>query len=142
MYQAASTMTDTGGTSRLVTFNSANLACGQGLATTDAGIMIGTGTTVVAMTDTKLVTQVTTNITYGASVITAENPNASTWRAAIARPFTNSTGSVLNVTEVGLVSRGYDGSANRNFIIDRTLYSISIPNGATVTITYRITITL
>jgi len=139
MAQAGETVKDITATDRAAIANALNLACNAALADTALGIVIGTGTNAVTMTDYQLKTQVTTNITHNAVTFAVENPSASTWRIAIARGFINNTGTTLNIREVGLYFR--DGPGNR-YCADRTLYSVDVPNGQTVTLTYRITITL
>lgn len=134
-------MTDTGGTAtRSLTQSGNNFYAAAAAASTVAGIQIGTGTTPVAMTDIKIETQSVTNVAYGICVVSVENPDASTWRSVVTRTFTNNTGSVLNITEIALVCWG--GNTPWFFCIDHTLYSVSVPSGSSVTLTYRITISL
>lgn len=109
---------------------------------TNYGIVVGTGTDAVTMTDTKLQTQVTTNIAHGITSFLLENPDAATWRAAITRTITNNTGVTLNITEVGLYVATNAAPGTNVVCADRTLYSVSIPNGEVLALTYRITITL
>jgi len=111
------------------------------LAATTLGILIGTGTTPVTMTDYKLETQVTTNITHAVVTFAIENPDSSTWRLAIARVLTNNTGASLGIREVALYVTAGTGSALK-FCADHTLYSVDVPNGVGVTLTYRITVSL
>lgn len=113
----------------------------NGLATvTDKGIVIGTGTDAVTMTDYKLKTQVTTNITHAVTTFAVENPDANTYRLAITRVFTNNTGASLGIREVAIY--GELGASAKRFCFDHTLYSVDVPNGVGVTLTYRITVTL
>jgi len=109
-------------------------------ADTVKGIVIGTGTNPVAMADYKLQTQVTTNITHSVVSFAVENPDANTWRVAISRIFTNQTGASLGIREVGLYNK--IGVVPAAICLDRTLYSVDVPNGVAVTLTYRITVTL
>lgn len=107
---------------------------------TASSIVIGTGTTPVAMDDYKLETQVSTNITHPADAVAVENPDASTWRVSIARAFTNNTGASLGIREVALY---WDESSGVDPVcLDHTLYSVDVPNGVCVTLTYRITVSL
>lgn len=111
-----------------------------GIDITTWGILIGTGTTAVTMTDYKLVTQVSANVAHGAVSLAVENPDAATWRLAISRAFTNNTGASLGIREVAIY---FDPGAWAEMIcLDRTLYSVDVPNGVAVTFTYRITVTL
>jgi len=109
-------------------------------ADTIKGIVIGTGTNPVTMTDYKLQTQVTTNITHGTTTFAVENPDANTWRLTIARIFTNNTGGTLNIREVGLYNKVVVVAAA--ICLDRSLYSVNVANSVAITLTYRITATL
>lgn len=107
---------------------------------TNNGIVIGSGTTAVVMTDYKLETQIITNVAHAAQAIALENPNASTWRISLSRIFTNNTGGVLAIKEVGLYVIAVT-SAN-HFCAERTLYAVDVPDGYPITFQYKITITL
>jgi hypothetical protein len=140
MDTAARTIKDTVGTDRNVTANvyafQLSLVAGQ----TDRGIVIGTNATAVTMADNKLAAQVTANVTHSAGTVALENPDASTWRVSIERVFTNNTAGTLQIREVGLYTM--ESATPYYFCIDRTLYSVDVPVGIQVTLTYRITITL
>lgn len=106
---------------------------------TTYGIVIGDGdTNPVAMDDYKLENRILTNIVHGAPLFATENPNLSTWRTMVTRGFTNNTGAIVNVKEVGL----YVHPGTSYYCIDRTLYEVSFATGETLTLTYRFTITL
>ena len=138
--QAAQTIKDTAGVDKLMYASLPSFAANAPAATTTYGLVIGTGTDPVTMADNKLQTQVTTNITHQAGTFLLENPDASTWRVACTRVFTNGTGATLEIKEVALYT---NNTANGyKFCFDRALYSVSVPNGENVSITYRITITL
>jgi len=107
---------------------------------TTKGILIGSGTTPVTMTDYSLQTKLTTNVAHAAVVIALENPNASTWRIALSRIFTNNTGGTLSVKEVALYVSS--GSGAVICCAERTLYAVDVPDGYPITFQYRITITL
>jgi len=139
MSEANQVIKDTGGVDRNGGGYSYNFACGTGVQT-DQGIVIGTGTTAVTMTDHKLETQVTTNIVHQQQTYAAESPDTSTWRVATSRGFINNTGSTLSIKEVGLYV--YFSSNLYRVCIDRTLYAVDVSNGATLTLTYRLTVTL
>jgi hypothetical protein len=119
--------------------SSDNLLVTAASAQTSWGMVIGSGTTPVTMLDYKLETQLISNVNHGAMTFAIENPDASTWRTAITRVFTNNTGATLTIREVGL----YATTASTYFFcIDRTLYSVDVPSGVGVTFTYRITVSL
>lgn len=137
--QAAQTIKQTSGVEVSVTPDGKSFNCAAAAADTILGIVIGTGTTAVTMTDYKLQTQVTANIAHAIVTFAVENPDASTWRVAIARVFTNNTGASLGIREVALyIMIGL----NKYFCADHTLYSVDVPNGVGVTLTYRITVSL
>ena len=123
--------------------NALSLSIDAVAGNTAAGIVIGTGTTPVTMTDRVLETQVTTNITHGGHNYAVENPDAETWLFTAARTFLNQTGAPLNVTEIGLYSVGYiTPPATKIFCVDRTIYPVTVPNGTTLTLTYRLILAL
>lgn len=111
-----------------------------GAGATTWGILIGSGTTPVAMTDIVLQTPVVAGVTHGAQTVAVENPDANTYRVAISRTFTNATGASLGIREVGWTY--LDGGGTPYFLLDHTLYSVDVANGLAVTLTYRITISL
>lgn len=137
---SAQTITDTSNTARSIAGAAENLRGSEGSTATTSGMLIGTGTTPVTMADYKLGTQVTTSITHGIMSLAIENPDASTWRLAASRTFLNNTGSLLSVKEVAWYVLAT--SSLWKICIDRTLYSVDVPSGITLTITYRLTISL
>ena len=130
-------------TARSIQNHEFSLSVNAILAATGSGIVIGTGTNAVTMTDTHLQTQVTADITHSATTFAVENPDANTWRLAISRIFQNNTGAAVGVKEVALYAFGQDTPPVTRFIcIDRTLYNVSVPNGIGLTLTYRISVEL
>lgn len=140
MAAAAVSIKDVGGVDRSVSEHAYGFRSAAILNEVDRGILIGTGTTPVTMADNKLETQVSANITHAVESIAVENPSASTWRVSITRVFTNNTGATLGIREVVIYCLA--GATPWFFAMDRTLYSVDVPNGVAVTLTYRITISL
>jgi len=138
--QAGQTITDIANAAIAVTPHASNLGLAVTGSTTSYGINIGTGQNAVTMLDYKLQTKVTANIAHSSQTFSLENPDDSTWRAVISRAFTNNTGALLSIKEVGLYS--LQSLGGNYFCIDRTLYSVDVPSGAAVTLTYRVTISL
>ena len=138
--QTNQTIKKTNGVDQAGGVYASNFACNADADLTLIGIVIGTGITPVTMTDYKLQTQVTTNIAHAAVSFAVENPDTSTWRIAITRGFTNNTGATLSVKEVGL----YVFFTASSYVVcaDRTLYAVDVPSGVTLTLTYRITVSL
>ena len=106
---------------------------------TDQGIVIGSGDTVVTMEDYKLETQITTNISHLTVSFAVENPDSDTWRLAVSRGFTNNTGADVDVNEVALYGAMYPYAY---ICMDRTLYAVTFSAGETLTMTYRISVSL
>jgi len=130
---------DTAGASNATTAGNMVMKANTPAPWTTWGMVIGNGVAAVTMLDYKLASLLTTNISYGAMGFAIENPEAATWRAVLSRGFLNNTGAVVDVKEVGLYIR--DG-ASKNVCIDRTLYTVAFNNSETLTLTYRISITL
>jgi len=139
--QLTTSIRDTSNTLRNVALNTKNLMVAGGAANTTTGILIGSGTTAPTMADYKIETQLTANVTHGATSLFLDAPDANTYVAAIARTFTNLTGGILAIREVALVVEASSAPAYY-FCIDRTLFSEDVPNGLPTTLTYRIYVTL
>ena len=107
---------------------------------TSYGILIGSGTTAPSMSDHALGTQITTNVYHQTVGFAVNSPNASTIEMMIMRSFMNNTGSALTINEVGLVV--YNSSTGNLFLIDHTLYTVVVPAGGAIAMTYKFTITL
>lgn len=141
LQQSGLTVTDTANAGQSVVAIASNLAVDGGAAATTKGIVVGTGTGAVAMTDYKLGTQVTASVTHAAVTLAVENPDTATWRVAISRVFTNATGASLGIREVGLYHLAGVAPVGP-YCLDRTLYSVDVPNGVSVTMTYRLSVSL
>lgn len=137
-------VTDTGGTDRTLVDATTNFSC---LALShDRGIVVGSGSTAVAVTDYKLATLIadgtsTDELSYGVqsvSAMTISDPNAS---FTIQRDFTNSSGAEITVNEVGIYAVGnYASPGATYFCIIRDLISggQAVPDGQTLRVTYTI----
>lgn len=75
-----------------------------GSGSTAAGILIGSDGTDETITDTTLGSQLTTNITHAATIISGTSVSGSTVSLTVTRTFTNNTGSSITINEVGLVA--------------------------------------
>jgi hypothetical protein len=136
MSQVQETIKDTTGIDRPTQSNSLNLAANSN--TSSFGIVIGSGTTPPTITDNKLQTQLTTNVTHSLMAFALDTPNPNTITLDLIRTFSNLTGSTLNIREVGLYLQG----VSYYFCADRTLYSVDVPAGNNITITYRFIVTV
>lgn len=135
-------ITDTTNNDRTIKENTANLSCDPSGNTT--GLVVGTGTTAVDVTDYKLATIIADGaaadkLVHGATVVSAmtiSDPNAS---FTVQRDFTNSSGAEITVYEVGLYGRGRDtGDVTRYFMFLRDLITggQAVPDGQTLRVTY------
>lgn len=112
-----------------------------GLDISGNGIVVGTGTTAIATTDTKLVTQIATGNGAGQLRYLAQTYNLFTVGSIdtsfqITRSFINNSGATITPTELGIY-----GAANTSSIICmvRDLFSgggIAVAAGKTLTVTY------
>lgn len=112
--------------------------------TTTHGIIVGTGTTAVTIDDYNVETPIAHGngagqLAYGAvnfdTGLTADGSNS--YYFYCSRTFANNSGGNITIGNVGLVVR-----STYNFLIDHTLSSKTINNGASSTCTYKISITV
>ena len=135
--------TDTGGTTRTQNTNIA-MTCTAALGDTTNGMVVGTGTNAVTITDYALQTKIAhgtgaSQLQYAAQLFndTDVTVSGSTCYYDLTRTFTNGSGSDITVTEVGLY-----GKMTYYYLIDRTLYTKTIANGAGAIFTYRLQISV
>ena len=107
----------------------------------DYGIQVGTGTTSVDITDSKLESQITHGtgsgqLSYGeTSEFNEEAGN--TVRRGLQRSFDNNSGADITINEIGMVAKINDGTNDYYVMIARDVISATtVPNGGRVTITY------
>lgn len=121
------------------------------------GILIGSGTTAPTPSDYKLQSQYyegtgTGFFLHGATTIEGPTVSGNTITIKISRTFTNQAGADQVVSEVGLFARHHWRLANYNtfyispefhFMIARDVLasSVTVPNGATLTVRYIIQVT-
>jgi len=138
---------DTGGTLRtiLAATNSMSFNANGVIADSAMGIVVGTGTNAVTVTDTKLQTQIAHGVgagqlQYGASSFLSPVTSGSDRYFEVTRTFTNSSGSDITVNEIGIYIN--NGTSNFKFCVERTLNTFTVLNGGAKTITYRIKVTV
>jgi len=135
---------DTGNTIRKVTgylgtFNAVTTA-----GDTTLGIVVGTSNQAVDVGDYVLITPVAHGVgagqlSFGSSGVDSDiTTAASEVYFTAARTFVNSSGGDIAIAEVGMIGKGYISTTPYKFLLDRTLSSYSIANGATRTLTYKI----
>ena len=148
MGAANNTIKDTGGTNRSyepATY-AANISMNVagGATVTTFGIRAGTGTTAVTISDYAVETPIAEGtgagqLSHGATSVGAPSTVGSSRQFTIARTFTNNSGASITVNEVGLYSRY---STVYYFMLERSLLTFSIANGASATVTYTIKVTV
>ena len=133
--------TDTGGTSRAMDKNT-NLLINASSGTSTYGNVVGTGSTAVAFTDTKLVTQIAHGtsagqLSYGACVVNLPSSDSTSTTLIITRPFSNASGGSITITEIGIYAQmKYGGGSDSQFCIVRDLATIALINGDLLTLNY------
>jgi hypothetical protein len=145
-------VTDTGNTGRTIGYLTSQIQvnglCVAASAVSDRGIVVGTGTGAVAVTNYALGTQIVHGsgagqLYYNASQAQAPTTVGSTHSFTLIRSFTNSTASTITIQEVGIYAVFYGTDTNeRKFCIDRTLTTKAVPASATATVTYTIGVTV
>jgi hypothetical protein len=118
---------------------------GSGDAT--IGIVVGTGTTAVTMTDYVLQTKInhgsgSGQLSYNAQSFTAPSTVGSTRSYTIQRTWNNLSGADITINEVGIYISDKSSGVDYRFLLDRTLSTFTIPNSGGGTVTYTISITV
>lgn len=99
----------------------------------NSSIRIGSGTDPVTMDDYKLQSEITTGISFG-TVYVSHVVIDTTSICQITRTFTESTGTPRTINEVGLYAR----NSTNIILVERTLYSATLPANGSLTLTYKI----
>jgi len=138
-------VTDTGNTNRAI--HESNLMFAADAASTDTnyGIIVGTGTNAVTITDYKVQTPIAHGsgagqLQYGAMAFGGPASDASTSQFTLTRDFANASGASITVNELGLYLKGFKYNTTYYFMTIRDVISggIAVPNGQTLTVNYRI----
>jgi len=120
------------------------------------GIVVGSGTNAVVISDYKLGSQITNGtgsgqLVYGQHTLVGPTVDTTNNKAyfSFVRSFVNRSGSTITVSECGIIARNYwkDGGGVRQdvkYLIIRDLINppIQVPNTATLTITYYFEVSL
>lgn len=104
------------------------------------GIVAGTGTTAVTPADNALATQIAQGtgsgqLAHGAVSFVAPSSDSSTNYFSAQRVFTNSSGASITVNEIGIYSN-LSGVVYHCLVRD-VITAVTIPNGQTMTVTYK-----
>jgi len=108
------------------------------------GIIIGTGTTAPTINDYAIETLIPhATMNYGAQTFGAPANDAATSQFTITRVFANVSGGLVVVNEIALYALGYDDAA-RDFMVIRDVIGggVNVPNGSSLTVNYRIEVTV
>jgi hypothetical protein len=112
------------------------------------GVLIGRGTTTVTLNDYKLETPIThgtgTNqLLYSTGTIVAPTTDATTTTLRYSRVFTNNSGSLITVNEVGMTFYSSATGGNYYFMICRDIITpADVNNGQQLTINYNLKTTI
>jgi len=153
MGNQSQSLTDTSNAAKTALYGSATagtyaMFAAAGASDTTYGIVAGTGSGAVAITDYKLGTLIlhgttSTKLSYGAVSIGACATVSTTRQFTIARTLTNLSGSDITVNEIGLYIRCQDTGAGQIYLcIERSLLTFTITNGTSGTVTYTISATV
>jgi len=138
-------ITDTGGTSRTVG-GAYVYACNGAYQDDTYGPVVGTGTTAVAVTDTKLVTQIAQGTGAGqldhqATTTTAPATSGSTRSFTVRRVLVNASGGTITIQECGVYAKELTNSWKFCLVRDLVSGGQAVPNGGSATLTYTIGVT-
>ena len=133
---AAQSLTDTSGSASDVNRNTdLNIKTAAGTSTT--GLVAGTGTNAVTLTDTKLQTQIAHGtsagqLDYGASVVNQPSSDSTSTTLILTRVFANSSGGAITVREIGI----YASTGSVVLCIVRDTVTIALAIGDQLTLNY------
>ena len=136
---------DTGNVVRWVyTYREAYLRCDAGAGNGALGVVVGTGTVAPTIDDYALGAIIAHGtgagqLQYSAMTFGAPASDATTSQFTLTRDFANGSGGAITVNEIGLFVQAYD-DAYQYFMTIRDVIAggISVPNGQTLTVNYRI----
>jgi len=111
------------------------------------GIVAGTGSTAVTISDYALDTLITHGVgagqlEYAASSFGSNTVAGSTSSFTASRVLTNSSGASITVNEIGIYMEFVDLTTQRYFCIARDLGGGAVAHGETITIEYKISVTV
>lgn len=138
---------DVAGATRSSTNNVNNLNIFYSATDKTRGLLVGTGTTAVALTDYALETPIADGTGAGQllrSDLTCDlspTTSGSTRFFQMYRTFTNNSGSDITIRETALYAY-YAASATYQVCLDRSATNHTIVNGTSATLTYKISITV
>lgn len=143
MGQQTLSIKDTGNSSRSIGPSVYVQACTGSAGITAYGLVFGTGSAVVALTDYALQALIahgtgSGQLSYGSTTANAPTTSGTTRRFTVVRSVTNNSGGTITVNEVGI----YVLSSSFYFCSDRTLSTQAIANGESWALTYTLGVTV
>lgn len=136
---------DVSGSSRNMQSSSGNLRLNGSINDASLGIVCGTGTDAVSITDYNLKSLIQPGTGSGQlQYSTVDFPNdyvvdIATALTDIRRFFTNSSGNSITVREIGIICYGYQ---SYRILIERTLINETLADGESLEVTYRLSKTI
>lgn len=136
---------DVTGNSRNVLPNSVNLRVNASINDASIGIVCGTGTDAVSITDYNLKSLIQPGTGAGQlQYSSVDFPNdyivdVATALTDIRRFFTNNSGNSISVRELGIICYGY---SSYRILIERTLINETLNDGESLEVTYRLSKTI
>lgn len=136
----ANTIPDTGNVGRAAVESSKSFGV-LGIATSGEGIMVGTGSTAVALADFALETRIADGagageLDHGVHGFVAPATSGTKRQFKINRQFDNNSGGLITSEEVGLYVRAGSNGATFEFMIEHTLLTIAHANAGTKVVEY------
>lgn len=146
MSATSNAIPDISNTSRTVAANAACFLATSAIGNTNLGIVAGTGTNAVAVTDYALQTLIAHGtsagqLEYGAQSIGTFTVSGSDAYTSHTRTLINNSGGAITIKEIGFYARG-NATTTHYFCIDRTLQEYEVASGAGVLIEYKWKVTV
>jgi len=134
---------DTGGATRGGSRNNENFQVKAPAGEAAWGIVLGTSTAAVSITDYNLGATIphgtgAGQLLYGSTDVTDIEIIGNMARFYITRLFTNDGGADITVNEIGLIVRVHDGFPLYSVLIDRTLATFIVPAGGSRNVIYEL----
>ncbi len=138
---ASQSVKDTGGTDRSIARNASDFVSGAAIGNDDRGIIIGTGTTAVTISDYQVETKIdegtaSGQMEYQVVTVTAPSVSGSSISFTVKRTTTNNSGATITVKETAIYC--YGGGTTYHFCIVRDVLvsTVDVPDGGSITVTY------
>ena len=142
---SAYSIRDTGNTLRAIRFSGYLFRAGAGSGVVTYGISVGTGTTAPTINDYVIQTAIAHGtgagqLQFSAVTFGAPASDSTTSQFTITRNFANGSGGAITVNEIGLYVYALGDGTAYYFMTIRDVISggISVPNGQTLTVNYRL----